>query len=96
MFDFLWSMQGLAAYLERGERCWLGFTENDDLIVFTPEAGKVRISCEYATVEAVVEAVCDIAELRDAWVAFRDVVLTELCEEYPRLAANPVLAELQL
>lgn len=95
VFDFLWSMQGLPAYLERGERRWLGFTENDDLIVFTPEAGKVRISCEYATVETIVEAVCDIAELRDAWVTFRDAVLAELCEEYPRLAANPVLAELQ-
>ncbi|MGW4118100.1 hypothetical protein [Nocardia sp. NPDC004711] len=96
VLDFVWSMQRVPDYMERGERFRLGFTENDDLIVFTPEAGRVRISCAYSTVEAAVEAVCDIAELRDAWVAFRDTVLTSLCEEYPRLAANPVLAELQL
>ncbi|WP_157555938.1 hypothetical protein [Nocardia acidivorans] len=96
VFDFLWSMQRVPDYIERGERFRLGFTENDDVMVFTPEAGKVRISCAYCTAEEVVEAVCDIAELRDAWVAFRDVVLTELGEEYPRLAANPVLSELRL
>ncbi|MRH93564.1 hypothetical protein GFY24_40275 [Nocardia sp. SYP-A9097] len=96
VLDFLWSIQAVPAYMERGECFRLGFTENDDLIVFTPEAGKVRISCAYCTVEEVAEAVCDISELRDAWVAFRDAVLTELCEEYPQLAANPVLDELQL
>ncbi|MEV6770107.1 hypothetical protein AB0N05_15930 [Nocardia sp. NPDC051030] len=92
VLDFVWSIKAVPDYMERGERFRLGFTENDDLIVFTPEASKIRISCTYSTVEAV----CDIAELRDAWVAFRDAVLTELCEEYPQLAVNPALAELQL
>ncbi|MFI1462437.1 hypothetical protein [Nocardia carnea] len=85
-------MHGMAGYLEHGERCRVGFTENDELIVFTPDAGKVRISCTYSTAEAV----CSIAELRDAWPAFRDAVLVELGEEYPQLASNPVIAELRL
>ncbi|MGW4248526.1 hypothetical protein [Nocardia sp. NPDC004722] len=96
VFDFVWSMQRVPDYMERGEHFRLGFTENSDLIVFTPEAGKARISCAYSTAEEVVEAVCEIDELRHAWVAFRDDVLTELCEQFPRLAANTALAELQL
>ncbi|UKZ02839.1 hypothetical protein BOQ63_001515 (plasmid) [Streptomyces viridifaciens] len=88
VFDFLWSMQGVLEQLERGERSTIGFTENAELIEFVPEDGKVRVSCTYATAEAV----CELADLKDAWQGFRQAVLSELSAKHPRLAANPALA----
>jgi len=92
VFDFLWSMKGALEHLERGEHTTIGFTENAELITFVPEGAKVWISCTYAAAEAV----CERIDLRNAWVAFREAVLTQLSVEHPRLAANPVFAELQL
>ncbi|WP_441248571.1 hypothetical protein [Kitasatospora sp. McL0602] len=92
VFDFLWSMHGVLGYLERGEHSTIGFTENAELIEFTPEAGAIRITASYSEESAL----CPLPELRDAWLAFRHTVLTELGAEYPQLAANPVLAELRL
>ncbi|MFF4694095.1 hypothetical protein [Streptomyces sp. NPDC001307] len=92
VFDFLWSMKGALEHLERGERTTIGFTENAELISLLPEGEEVRVSCTYATTEAV----CGRADLKDAWLALREAVLTQLSGEYPRLAANPVLAELRL
>ncbi|MEE1821607.1 hypothetical protein PUR61_05265 [Streptomyces sp. BE20] len=92
VFDYLWSMHGALHYLERGEASTIGSNENAELIKFTPEAGKIRISSTYSTVTAI----CELTDLRDAWVAFRDAVLTDLGREHPQLAANPVLAELRL
>ncbi|MED7947266.1 hypothetical protein, partial [Streptomyces sp. BE303] len=92
VFDFLWSMHGVLHYLERGEASTIGSNENAELIKFTPEAGTIRISSTYSTVTAI----CELTDLRDAWVAFRDAVLTDLGREHPQLAANPVLAELRL
>ncbi|MBD0669626.1 hypothetical protein [Streptomyces sp. CBMA156] len=92
VFDFLWSMKGVLGHLDRGERSTIGFTENAELIEFVPEDGKVRISCTYA----MAEAVCELADLKDAWQVFRQTVLSELGGEHPRLTANPVLAELRL
>ncbi|MFI9328740.1 hypothetical protein ACIGZJ_14480 [Kitasatospora sp. NPDC052868] len=92
VFDFLWSMHGVLGYLERGVGSTLGFTENAELIKFTPEAGKIRIACTYSTIEAV----CELAELRNAWIALRHDVLAELSLEYPQLAENQALAELGL
>jgi hypothetical protein len=91
VFDFLWSMKGVLEHLERGEYSAIGFTENAELIKFIPEDGKVRVSCTYATAEAF----CELADLKDAWQGFRQGVLSELSCKYPRLAANPVLAELR-
>ncbi|MEU1201621.1 hypothetical protein ABZ446_36130 [Streptomyces sp. NPDC005813] len=62
VFDFLWSMKGVLEHLDRGEHSTIGFTENAELIEFVPEDGKVRISCTYATAEAV----CELADLKDA------------------------------
>ncbi|MCU7820145.1 hypothetical protein [Kitasatospora sp. DSM 101779] len=67
-------------------------TENAELIEFAPDEGKVRVSCTYAAAEVV----CELADLKDSWLNFRQAVLTELSGTYPRLAANPVLAELRL
>jgi hypothetical protein len=92
VFDFLWSMKGVLAHLELGEDSTIGFTENAELIKFAVNDGQVRVSCTYSTAEAV----CELADLRSAWLEFRQAVLTRLRGEYPRLAANPVLAELQL
>lgn len=92
VFDFLWSMKGALEHLERGERTTIGFTENAELISFLPEGEEVRVSCTYATTEAV----CGRVDLKDAWLALREAVLTQLSVEYPRLAANPALAELRL
>ncbi|MDH6575373.1 hypothetical protein [Kitasatospora sp. MAP5-34] len=92
VFDFLWSMKGVIGFLERGERSTVGFTENAELIEFVPEDGMVRVSCTYAPTEAV----CSLGELKEAWLAFRQAVLTELGGEYPQLVGNPVLTELRL
>ncbi|MFE0458561.1 hypothetical protein ACFW1A_04770 [Kitasatospora sp. NPDC058965] len=92
VFDFLWSMKGVLEHLERGEHSTVGFTENAELIEFAPDDGKVRVSCTYAAAEAA----CELADLKDSWLGFRQAVLTELSGKYPRLAANPVLAELRL
>ncbi|MGY6024661.1 hypothetical protein [Streptomyces spinosirectus] len=92
VFDFLCSMKGALEHLERGERTTIGFTENAELINFLPEGEKVRVSCTYATAEVV----CERLDLKNAWLALREAVLTQLSVEYPRLAANPVLAELRL
>ncbi|MFE0512825.1 hypothetical protein [Streptomyces sp. NPDC058964] len=92
VFDFLWSMKGALEHLERGERTTIGFTENAELISLLPEGEEVRVSCTYAATEAV----CGRVDLKDAWLALRQAVLTQLSVEYPRLAANPVLAELRL
>ncbi|MFF3639297.1 hypothetical protein [Streptomyces sp. NPDC002250] len=67
VFDFLWSMKGALEHLEPGERTTIGFTENAELIDFLPEGEKVRVSCTYATAEAI----CERADLRDAWLAPR-------------------------
>lgn len=97
VFDFLWSMKGALAHLERGERTTIGFTENAELIELVPEpelepdGDQVRISCTYAPVEAV----CRRRDLKEAWLALRDTVLTRLGAEYPALAANPALAGLR-
>lgn len=92
VFDFLWSMKGALEQLERGERTTIGFTENAELINFLPEGEKVRVSCTYATKDAV----CERVDLKNAWLALREAVLTQLSVDYPRLEANPVLAELRL
>ncbi|MGW0838352.1 hypothetical protein [Streptomyces prunicolor] len=94
VFDFLWSLKGALDHLERGERTTIGFTENAELIVFVPEPGgeQVRISCTYASVEAV----CERPDLQHAWLVLREAVLTRLSGEYPGLAANPALTELRL
>ncbi|MFJ5842768.1 hypothetical protein ACIQGO_39650 [Streptomyces shenzhenensis] len=92
VFDFLWSMKGALEHLERGERTTIGFTENAELINFVPEGEKVRVSCTYA----MAEAVCERVDLKRAWLALREAVLTQLSVEYPRLSANPVLAKLRL
>jgi hypothetical protein len=92
VFDFLWSMKGALEHLERGERTTIGFTENAELIHFVPEGEKVRVSCTYATAEAV----CERVDLKDAWLVLREAVLTQLGVEYPALAANPALVELRL
>ena len=92
VFDFLWSMKGVLEQLERGEHSAIGFTENADLIKFSAEHGKVRVWCTYTTAEAV----CELADLKDAWQGLRQSVLNELTREHPRLAANPILAELQI
>ncbi|MGW2555036.1 hypothetical protein [Streptomyces sp. NPDC001635] len=70
----------------------IGFTENAELIDFAPEGEKVRVSWTYA----MGETVCERADLKNAWFAFREAVLTQLSVEHPRLAVNPVLAELSL
>jgi hypothetical protein len=90
VFDFLWSMKGVLEALERGERSTVGFTENAELIDFALEGHQVRVSCTYGTAEAV----CELGDLKNAWLTFRQAVLTQLTGEYPRLAANPLLAEL--
>lgn len=90
VLDFLWQLGGALGYLEHGEASTIGFYENAELIEFTPEAGKIRISSTYSTVMAI----CEFADLKDAWVAFRDAALTELDREFPQLAANPAIAEL--
>ncbi|MGV9644569.1 hypothetical protein [Streptomyces sp. NPDC003514] len=92
VFDFLWSMKGALEHLERGERTTISFTENAELISFVPDGESVRVSCTYASAEAV----CTIVDLRSAWRGLRETVLTRLIGDHPRLAANPVLAELQL
>ncbi|GAA3892995.1 hypothetical protein RCR19_40190 [Streptomyces sp. WAC07094] len=92
VFDFLWSMEGALEHLERSEHTTIGFTENAELIDFVPEGEKVRVSCTYA----MGETVCERADLKNAWFAFREAVLTQLSVEHPRLAVNPVLAELSL
>jgi hypothetical protein len=92
VFDFLWSMKGALDYLERGEHTTVGFTENAELIDFVPQGERVRVSCTYATAEAV----CELVDLKNAWLSLRQAVLTQLNGDYPRLAANPALAELQL
>jgi hypothetical protein len=93
VFHFLWSVKGVLEHLESGEWCRIGFTENAELIEFDPrDDATVRVSCSYVPEVAV----CPIAELKDAWLALRQDVLTELSGEYPRLAANPVLAGLSL
>src|SRR5689334_11197480 len=74
VFDFLWSMKSALEHLERGEHTTIGFTENAELINFVPEGGKVRVSCTYAAAEAV----CERIDLRNAWLAFREAVLTQL------------------
>jgi hypothetical protein len=85
-------MNGVLGHLERGEDSTIDFTENAELIEFVLNDGKVQVSCTYSAVEAV----CELADLKSAWMGFRRAVLTQLIGEYPRLAANPVLAELQL
>ncbi|AZQ37415.1 hypothetical protein EJ357_31460 [Streptomyces cyaneochromogenes] len=92
VFDFLWSMKGALEHLERGEQTTIGFTENAELISFHPKGEEVRVSCTYA----MAEAVCERVDLRNAWLIFREAVLTQLSNEHPKLAANPVLAELRL
>lgn len=92
VFDFLWSMKGVLEHVERGEHSAVGFTENAELIEFTPDGRKVWVSCTYSTAEAV----CELANLKDAWLGFRQAVLTQLSGEYPRLTVNPALAELRL
>ncbi|MFE2418777.1 hypothetical protein [Streptomyces hokutonensis] len=94
VFDFLWSAKGALDHLERGERTTIGFTENAELIEFVPEPDgeRVRISCTYTPVEAG----CERRALKDAWLTLREAVLSQLGDEYPDLAANPVLAELRL
>ncbi|MCX4403668.1 MULTISPECIES: hypothetical protein [unclassified Streptomyces] len=92
VFDFLWSMKGALEHLERGEPTTIGFTENAELINFVQEGEKVRVSCTYATAEAV----CERVDLKNAWLILREAVLAQLSGEYPKLAANPVLAELRL
>lgn len=91
VFDFLWSMKGALEDLERGEPTNIGFTENADLIDFLPDGEQVRVSCSYATAEAV----CDRVDLRNACLVLRETVLSQLVVDHPRLAANPALAELR-
>ncbi|MEU9045192.1 MULTISPECIES: hypothetical protein [unclassified Kitasatospora] len=90
VLDFVWQLRGVLGDLERGEASTFASTETADLLWFTPEAGKIRISATYTEAEVV----CSLTELRGAWVTFRDAVLAELGDEYPQLAANPALAEL--
>ncbi|MFB8177636.1 hypothetical protein ACFC8N_16530 [Streptomyces sp. NPDC055966] len=92
VFDFLWSMKGVLEHLERFKHSTIGFTENAELIEFAPDGGKVQVSCTYTTAGTT----CELAGLKDAWLGLRHAVLTKLGSEYPRLAANPVLAELRL
>ncbi|MET8646607.1 hypothetical protein [Streptomyces sp. NPDC004675] len=92
VFDFLWSMKGALEHLERGERTTIGFTENAELIDFVPEGEKVRVSCTYTAAATA----CEHVDLKNAWLAFREAVLTQLGVEHPRLAANPVLAGLRI
>jgi hypothetical protein len=92
VFDFLWSTKGVLEALERGEHSTVGFTENAELIHFVPEGQEVRVSCTYGTAEAV----CELGDLKNAWLNLREAVLTQLSDEYPALAANPVLGELAL
>ncbi|MEV4346699.1 hypothetical protein AB0J83_19740 [Actinoplanes sp. NPDC049596] len=91
VFDFMWSVMGVLEDLERGKDSTIGFTENAELIRFVRDAGRVRVSATYSTATAV----CDIADLKSAWLDFRHAVLTQLIAEYPRLATNPALAELR-
>ncbi|MER6067090.1 hypothetical protein ABT167_39420 [Streptomyces sp. NPDC001792] len=92
VFDFLWSVKGVLGALERGERSTVGFTENAELVLFVPEGHQVRVSCTYGTATAV----CELGDLKNAWLTFRQAVLTRLTGEYPSLATNSVLAELTL
>ncbi len=92
VLDFLWQMHGVLGHLEQGEHSTIGSNENAELLEFTPEAGRVRVHASYSEAQAV----CSLAALKDAWLAFRHTVLTELGSEYPQLAANPALAELRL
>ncbi|MEU8694110.1 hypothetical protein [Streptomyces sp. NPDC048665] len=85
-------MKGVLEHLERGKHSTIGFTENAELIEFAPDGGKVQVSCTYTTAGTT----CELAGLKDAWLGLRHPVLAKLGSEYPRLAANPVLAELRL
>lgn len=92
VFDLLWSMKGVLGQLERGEHSAIGFTENAELIEFASVGKRVKVSCTYSRAKAI----CELIDLEDAWLSFRQDVLNRLTTEYPKLTVNPALADLRI